>query len=119
MTYPNRLVPALVAPLVASVLAMAAAARAAQDPKEDEEPPAAEYVEYRALPELGTAYEEPHREEQRVTGQKREEEPALDEDHEGGDGDELLPEARQQPRGVEPAGAERGRHHGATVRRAR
>jgi len=58
MTYPKLFMPALLAPLLALALSVtsSSAAGPAQEPKApeaDEEPPAAEYIEYRALPELG------------------------------------------------------------------
>ena len=55
--------------------------------------------------------EQADREQQRVAGQDREQQPALDEDDQGAEPEELRPEARQQVLGVDPLGTERV-HHG-------
>ena len=65
--------------------------------------------------------EQPEREEQGVPGQEREEQPALDEDDDQADPEELGAEPVEQPVGVHPVHAEQVRHdhrgpgHGATL----
>jgi MFS family permease len=60
---------------------------------------------------LAAGDEQADREQQRVAGQDREQQPALDEDDQGAEPEELRPEARQQVLGVHPLGTERV-HHG-------
>ncbi len=60
--------------------------------------------------------EQPDREQQGVTGQEREQQPALDEDDQQADPEELRAELLEQPVGVHPLDAEQHRHgvhHGA------
>ncbi len=61
--------------------------------------------------DLARRDEQADREEQRVAGQDREQQPALDEDDQGAEPEELRPEPRQQVLGVHPLGTE-GVHHG-------
>src|SRR5262249_32373883 len=56
--------------------------------------------------ELVGGQEDADRHHERVTGQEREEQPALDEDDDQADQDELGPEMVQQPLGLHPGDAE-------------